>query len=58
MVAVEITTVWDVIVLYESRIEWDSSSVVALEALSHVFIDTPIGEEVAGVWYTARGGRK
>ena len=56
-VAVEIDIVWDLVALYESLSKWDVTGIVALEALSHALIDTPIGDDVAGVWYKARGGR-
>ena len=57
-VVVDIATVRDVISLYKSRCKWDRASIDALEALSHTFIDTVIGEEVASIWYKARGGRR
>jgi hypothetical protein len=56
-VTVEVDTVWDLVALYESQCRWDASSITGLEALSCLLIDTPIGDDVAGVWCKAKGGR-
>jgi hypothetical protein len=57
LIVLEISAVWEIIELYERRSKWDKSSIDALEALSHTFIDTPIGDEIANIWHRARGGR-
>lgn len=54
-VTVAADTVWDLIGLYEDTCKRDPASIIALEALAQLLVDTPIGEDIADVWYNAKG---
>ena len=55
-VIVEIGLIWDLVAHYSKRCTCDGSSVIGLEALANLLIDTPIGDDVVRVWHEATGG--
>ena len=58
IIAVEVGVIWDLVGLYSERCEHDYSGITGLEALAHLLIDTPIGDDIANEWRKATGGNR
>ena len=52
-----LTDVWEIVNLYDSMRKDSGTSSAVLEALSYLFIDTPIGEEIGSIWLNRKGAK-